>query len=805
MRTPAGSLILSLLLQVPGYPAGKGAATGLEFSPSPIVYQVSPLGAQVGASTWITVEGINLEDSPRLIFSRKGVEATATAIEPAPNPPYRTPRQRVRIRLDVDSEAEIGSHGFRMKTVYGTSNWVRFALGTLPQIEAMEPEEKHPDGREITLPVTVEGRLDRGTRGDVFRFRGESGQELVFRVEASSLGSRMDSVLEFMDGEGQVLARNDNFFPGSVDSVLAVTCPRDGEYRIRISDRAGRGGRAFAYRLTLGRLPFLTGVFPLGLRRGSREELAVTGHNLGGRTTIRWDDLPPDTGKDTLQVRLRTPLGPSLNTLPVVLGDTPEILEAEPNDAVANAQPLPVPVTVNGRTGAPGDQDLFSFAARRDETLILEVWARRLSSPLDSVLQVLDVEGRPVPGAVLEVLSEDFHDGTLSASNLFLNRFGLKDDTRYYPLDFVLLDRRELIRLERSIRRADHFSVAQGILGKRISWLGTDPQNHPINGSVHKVLVRDPGTPVSEELFPAVTLPYRNDDGGPLTGKDSYLLFRARMDGTYLAHLGGLGGAGGPRYAYRLTIRRAEPDFRLFLDDGYLLYIDGRATGARNPNVPRGGSVPLTVSAARTEGFEGPIRVRVEDLPPGFHATEGLIRPREMVTTLVLSALETAQEPDEPFRLRVVGEAVIGGRTVSRTATDPAEPLNLVSLAPSPPIVPRIEPPNPVIRPGENIRLTIHIQRNHGFRLDVPFILQNRPAGIWVEDSGSNGIVISKDETSRTLTLRADPWIEPMTFPLLAVGRIKSEAVRKRRSGAKAESADYTTLPLPVRVAPRED
>ena len=804
MRTHTVLLTLSVLLQSPGFPAVERATAGLEFSPSPIVYQVSLLGAPIGSSTWITVEGINLEDSPRFIFSRDGVEATVTGIEPAPNPPYRTPRQRVRIRLDVDSGAEIGNHGFRIKTLYGTSNWVRFALGRLPQIEAMEPGKEHPDGQEITLPVTIEGRLDRGSRGDVFRFRAEQGQELVFRVEASSLGSRLDSVLELMDGEGRVVARNDNFFPGSVDSVLAYACPREGEYRIRISDRSGRGGRAFAYRLSLGELPLLTGVFPLGLRRGSREELAVTGYNLGGRTTIRWEDLPPNSGKDIRQVRLRTPLGPSLNTLPVALGDIPEVLEEETNDTAA-AQTLPVPATVNGRTGTPGDQDSYSFSAVRGEVLVLEVQARRLLSPLDSVLQVLDAEGRPVAGAVLEVLSEDFHDSRFGAGALLLNRFGLKDDTRYYPLDFVLLDRRELVRLERSIRRADHFSVAQGILGKRISWLGTDPQNHPVNGSVHKVLVRDPGTPVNEELYPAVTLPCRNDDGGPLRGKDSYLLFRVPEDGTYLAHLGDLGGDGGPGHAYRLTIRRAEPDFRLFLDDGFLLYVDGRAAGARNPNVPRGGSVPLNVTAARMEGFEGPIRVRVEDLPPGFQATEGLIWPQELATTLAISASESAREPDAPVRLRVVGEAVIGGRTVRRVAADPAEPLNLVSLAPSPPIVPRIEPPDPVIRPGENLRLTIHIQRNHGFRLDVPFILQNRPAGIWVEDSGSNGIVISKDETSRTLMLRADPWVEPMTFSLLAVGRVKSEAVRRRRSGAKAESADYTALPLPVTVAPRGD
>jgi hypothetical protein len=34
-----------------------------------------------------------------------------------------------------------------------------------------------------------------------------------------------------------------------------------------------------------------------------------------------------------------------------------------------------------------------------------------------------------------------------------------------------------------------------------------------------------------------------------------------------------------------------------------------------NPNVPRGGRVPLTVFAWRRDGFDGPITVSLNDLP----------------------------------------------------------------------------------------------------------------------------------------------------------------------------------------------
>jgi hypothetical protein len=71
----------------------------------------------------------------------------------------------------------------------------------------------------------------------------------------------------------------------------------------------------------------------------------------------------------------------------------PEFLEQEPNDADA-AQRIILPVIVNGRIDAPGDGDVFQFEAAAGQTLIAEVQARRLGSPLDAVLKLTDRGGK---------------------------------------------------------------------------------------------------------------------------------------------------------------------------------------------------------------------------------------------------------------------------------------------------------------------------------------------------------------------------------------------------------------------------
>ena len=67
-----------------------------------------------------------------------------------------------------------------------------------------------------------------------------------------------------------------------------------------------------------------------------------------------------------------------------------------------------VPGTANGRIAEPGATQTWRFAAKKGQRLILEVDARRLGSPLDSTIEILDAEGQPVPRATLRCLAKTY-------------------------------------------------------------------------------------------------------------------------------------------------------------------------------------------------------------------------------------------------------------------------------------------------------------------------------------------------------------------------------------------------------------
>src|SRR5207302_1556924 len=115
-------------------------------------------------------------------------------------------------------------------------------------------------------------------------------------------------------------------------------------------------------------------------------------------------------------------------------------------------------------------------------------------------------------------------------------------------------------------------------------------------------------------------------------------------------------GYGGSDYSYRLIVRPPRPGFSVSF----------------NPTAPlvwKGGAVPITVNADRTDGFTGPIEVRLDNLPPGFSAPVTTIPAEENSTTFALSAVPDAQTPANVPALKLVGRAVIDGHELRHEAT----------------------------------------------------------------------------------------------------------------------------------------
>jgi hypothetical protein len=83
--------------------------------------------------------------------------------------------------------------------------------------------------------------------------------------------------------------------------------------------------------------------------------------------------------------------------VPFVFGDSPERVEAEPNDQREQSLPLALPMTANGRFDKPGDEDWYSLTLTAGQQVWLDLVAQRyLRSPVDTRLEVFDAKGNAV-------------------------------------------------------------------------------------------------------------------------------------------------------------------------------------------------------------------------------------------------------------------------------------------------------------------------------------------------------------------------------------------------------------------------
>ena len=720
----------------------------------PTLERVSPTGAQRGTRVTLEIQGTNISGATRLIFSEPGIAATVTAIEEIPVDKPAMPKGVVRTDAPIDDKATRyalaatvtiaadvpdGVHAFRVHTPLGVSNLLRFAVTALPERVEQEPNDPAAP-QQVTLPATLVGALATPGDVDAYRFEARAGADMVFQVVARPLGSRIDTVLRLRDAHGTVIAEN-NDLDLSRDSVLVWRCAQAGAYVLSVEDIEHGGAKnGYAYRIHAGLRPPGTAAF------------VSSSH-----------------------------------------GAHPDALEAEPNDTQAAAQPLAIPSTVNGwiRSAAPGarrgsevDQDVFRFTARQGQSLIFQVAAQQLGSPLDSILEVLDAGGRSVPRALLRPVAQTEIALNDPDSNRRSMRLAAWNDI---AINDYLLIGDELLQVEAMPTHPDDDIRLKGFRGSRAALLDTSPRNHSVGEAVYKVEIHPPGARLEPNGMPVARIDYVNDDGGTrFGGKDSRLHFRAPADGEYFLRLRDVRGLDDERFAYRLTVREPAPGFDVTFDP-------------KSFNVPRGGRVSVTVTADRRDGFDGPIDVELGNLPPGLTAAPGRIPAGADTTVLMIAAAETASFDGQKVRLRsmfgrdleiagvaaptLTGRATIDGRTVTRAA-DVREPLSVLALAPRPDLVVTTGAQRLEVAAGQQVALTVAIERHNGFTARVPVSVLNLPHGVRVDDIGLNGVMITEQETTRTIHIVVEPWVQPQTQPLLVVGRVEVNSPLRNEAAA---------------------
>ena len=159
--------------------------------------------------------------------------------------------------------------------------------------------------------------------------------------------------------------------------------------------------------------PTLDSLFPAGGRRGSTVAITASG-KLETWPVKVWTDSPglkieagDKSPKLTAHIAPDTPAGPHLVRIYTtdgasalhcfMVGDQEELAEAEPNDEPVKAQPIEkFPVTLNGRLEKSGDVDCYAIKLIAGQTLVATLQGRRIGSPIDPMLHLLDEHGTQV-------------------------------------------------------------------------------------------------------------------------------------------------------------------------------------------------------------------------------------------------------------------------------------------------------------------------------------------------------------------------------------------------------------------------
>src|SRR5439155_25821489 len=193
--------------------------------------------------------------------------------------------------------------------------------------------------------------------------------------------------------------------------------------------------------------------------------------------------------------------------------------------------------------------------------------------------------------------------------------------------------------------------------------------------------------------FPVFTLNYRNDDGGPGYGRDSRIFFDPPAAGEYCVRVSDARGQGAVNYGYRLTVRPPRPSFNVRF----------------NPTAPvvwKEGAVPITIAVDRLDGYDGPIALRFDNVPPGFSVPRTEIQAGETTTAVAIYADAQATNPAKPQPLKLVAEAVIDGQKQIKEALGESPKVTNAGE-----IVAFTDQSEATIRPGGPGKVQLHIER----------------------------------------------------------------------------------------------
>lgn len=711
---------------------------------APKLNSTSPPGWQRGQEIEIKLQGERLDDAEEVLFYSPGFKVLHLET-PKPTTVLATVR--------IADDCALGEHLVRVRTRGGVSELRTFYVSALTNLTEVEPNNEAAKAQKVPLNCTINGTVGQDDV-DFFQVEVKKGERLSAEVEAMRLGkTALDPFLAIYDSDHHLLASCDDLALTRQDSALSIQAPRDGTYFIEVRETSYSGQANSDYRLHLGTFPRPTAVFPLGGRVHEKLKVQFLGDASG---PLDQEIQLPANPSDQFAIFAadRQQFAPSPNWLRVV--DMPNVLKSEPNHSreEATATTTPLPCAFNGIISTTNESDWFRFPARKGVAVEATVYARRLRSRLDSVIEVFDAKGRS--------LAQNDDAGSADSSL----KFTPNEDGDYF------------IRITDQLGRGGFDYPYRIEVGPATPSLAVSiPQIARNDSQGRQFIVVPRGNRVATLLSVK-----RGNAAGPLeldlpglpAGVDMHgtrfaskqdampVVFEAAADAPLSARLlnlraittNGLRGS----FAQNIEFIYGQNNNVYYGSraEKFLVAVAEEAPFKINitpPRVPlvQSGAMNLLVEVERTNGFDEPITLRMVWNPPGISTQPEITIPKGSNSVLYPLNANGGAEIAE-WDIALMASATVRGGTLWVSS-----PLTRLKLEP-PWVSGRFEPAT--AEPGQKTRLVCKLETREAFEGNASFHLVGLPDNIKAEDktakAGDTEIVfdLSIDPNCPTKTIR---------------------------------------------------
>jgi len=707
---------------------------------SPKLNSTTPSGGQRGAEVDLRFNGQRLDDAQEVIFYAPGIEVLKLQSAKTNG----TLKAHIRIAKDCP----LGEHHLRIRTASGVSDLRTFWVGPFKTVDEVEPNNEPAKAQPVALNVTVSGSIG-AEDVDYFRVEAKRGQRISAEVEAMRLGrGAFDPFLAIHQGNGEVLASTDDTTLLMQDAFLSILAPKDGSYIIQLRETSYGGRPEFAYRLHIGTFPRPSAVYPPGGKVGEMLSLNFLGDPTGEFSQLlKLPGAPDDRfGAYAEQGGISSPSPNWIRVSPF-----PNVLESGPNQDKdhATATDLFPPLAFNGIISKKGEADWFRFKAKKGQALDVNVYARRVRSPLDSVLEVFDADGKSIASNDDAAGPDSYLKFTPSADGEYLVR--IKDQLGSGGSDYTY--RIEITPVQPSVTlsipqvaRYDSQTRQYIVIpkGNRFATMISAKRNN-VSGdlaiSADKLpegvrFYADP-MPAKVDAMPLVfEAPSDTPLGGRFIDLTAKLVDSSREIRSHFKHEVEL--VQGPNNTFYYGTRVDKLYLAVTKEAPLKLHVV-------EPKVPlvQGGTMDLRVVADRRQGYEEPINVKMLWNPPGLNSLPDMTIPKG-ASHVDYHVSASAEAQTRIWKIAILATAPVSGGTVWVSS-------QLTDLEVGPAVVAgKIETVS--VQPGQSAKLICKLEPKQPFEGKATVRLFGLPEKVTTQE-----VQVTKDDTQAVFELKVDP------------------------------------------------